>query len=412
MKLGGMVAGALLMATVPALAQDGGQQWIAGWTRPMMAASEVRNGPGPDTTVRAQVLVTAGGPQIRLRFSNAFGTGPLLVHQVRAAIAPEPGRDLIDPATARPVTFNGAAFVQIPPGADYLSDPVPLPVSAGGTVAITYHLPQAAETISSVPQNMVFTTFGTVAGDPATLPASTPGDRLPVLSGVHVEGGRCARTIAAIGDSITAHGGGTLTGTDRWTEVLATRLRAQPGMAGWSIVNLGISGGRVAKHDTGQAATARFERDVLSQPGLATVLVFEGVNDIGKLSREEAVTRESRTRTVAAIIEGYRQMIARAHDRGVRIVGITILPFRDTRTYRSDTLAEEDRQAVNAWIRAPGHFDAVIDLDPALTDPARPGYLLPSVDRGDGLHPSPTGQAVLGQAIPLAPLGAPVPGCS
>lgn len=413
MKVGRAFAGGLLLWLAMPVAAQGvaDTHWIAGWTQPMMSAAEAGDAPPADSTVRAQVLVTATGPQIRLRFSNAFGTEPLLLQQVRVAHAPTPGRDLIDPASTQAVAFGGSPWVTIPPGADYLSDPVTLPVTAGGTVAVTFHLPQTAATLGSVPRGISFVASGTIAGDPASLPGGAGSNRLPVLTGVHVAADRCARTIAAIGDSITAHGGGTVTGADRWTEVLATRLRAEAATRGWSVVNLGISGGRVAKAGTGQAATARFERDVLSQPGLATVVVFEGVNDVGKLVREEPVTPVSRARTVASVIEGYRQMIARAHDRGVRIVGMTILPFRDTGTYRSDAEAEEDRQALNRWIRADGNFDAVIDLDPVMTDPARPGYLLPTVDRGDGLHPSPAGQALLGAAIPLAPLATPVAGC-
>ena len=413
MKVGRALAGGLLLwLAMPAAAQDNADShWIAGWAQPMMSAEEANDAPSADTTVRTQALVTAGGPRIRLRFSNAFGTEPLLLQQVRAADAPQPGRDLIDPASTQAVTFGGSPWVTIPPGADYLSDPVDLPVAAGGMVAVTFHLPQPAATLGSVPPGISFIAPGPVAGDPASLPGGAGHNRLPVLTGVQVEAGVCARTIAAIGDSITAHGGGTVTGTDRWTEVLATRLRAEAGTRGWSVVNLGISGGRVAKAGTGQAATARFERDVLSQPGLATVVVFEGVNDLGKLVREEPVTPESRARVVASVIEGYRQMIARAHDAGVRVVGMTVLPFRDTPTYRSDAGAEEDRQALNRWIRQPGNFDAVIDLDPAMTDPARPGYLAPAVDRGDGLHPSAEGQAVLGEAIALAPLSTSMAGC-
>ncbi|WP_052208645.1 SGNH/GDSL hydrolase family protein [Croceibacterium mercuriale] len=414
MKVGRAFAGGVLLwLALPAAAQQDTAEthWIAGWTQPMMAAAEAGSAPPADSTVRVQVLVTATGPRIRLRFSNAFGTEPLLLQQVRVAHATQPGQDLVDPASTQAVAFGGSAWVIIPPGAEYLSDPVALPATAGGTVAVTFHLPQASASVGSVPQGISFVAPGAVGGDPASLPGGASSNRLPVLTGVHVAADRCARTIAAIGNSITAHGGGTVTGADRWTEVLATRLRADAGTSGWSVVNLGISGGRVAKAGTGQAATARFERDVLSQPGLATIVVFEGVNDVGKLVREEPVTPESRARTVASVIEGYRQMIARAHDAGVRIVGMTILPFRDTPTYRSDAAAEEDRQALNRWIRQPGHFDAVIDLDPAMTDPVRPGYLLPAVDRGDGLHPSPAGQAVLGAAIPLEALSAPMAGC-
>jgi lysophospholipase L1-like esterase len=172
------------------------------------------------------------------------------------------------------------------------------------------------------------------------------------------------------------------------------------------VVNLGIAGGRVAREGTGPAAIARLDRDVLSRPNIRTIIVFEGVNDLGKLVREEPVTPATRAAVVHAIIEGYRQTIERAHDHGVRVVGATITPFTGNTHYRNDADAEADRQQVNAWIRAPGHFDAVIDFASVVADPAHPERLSAADDSGDHLHPSAKGQALLGAAVPLAVLGA------
>jgi lysophospholipase L1-like esterase len=189
---------------------------------------------------------------------------------------------------------------------------------------------------------------------------------------------------------------------ERWPDVLAERLQADPRTRGLSVINAGIGANRLLKDGTSPSGLARLDRDVLSQPGVTTLIVLIGVNDIGMLSREGPVTPEGRQAVVEGLKAGYRQVIERAHALGIRVVGATILPFGGTRTYRSDADADADRQAVNAWIRTSGAFDAVVDFDAATRDPENPARLKAEYDSGDLLHPSPAGYRAMAAAIPLS----------
>lgn len=168
------------------------------------------------------------------------------------------------------------------------------------------------------------------------------------------------------------------------------------------MINAGIGANRLLKDGTSPSGLARLDRDVLSQPGVKTLIVLIGVNDIGMLSREGPVTPEGRQAVVEGLKAGYRQVIERAHALGIRVIGATILPFGGTKTYRSDADADADRQAVNAWIRTSGAFDAVVDFDAATRDPDHPERLKAEYDGGDLLHPSPAGYRAMAGAIPLS----------
>ncbi|MGN6270985.1 MAG: SGNH/GDSL hydrolase family protein [Sphingomonas sp.] len=391
----------ILCLAAPAAAKD---HWVGSWARALYDGGTKDAATLDNATVRTVVRLSAGGPQLRLRFSNAFGDAPLVINSVSVAYAGQPGTGTIDPRSARAVTFGGAGAVTVPQGAYFYSDPVDLPVHGLSLVAVTFHLPHAPArlTAQGIGKGHSFVAHGV---DPraALLPDARPVDRIYQLDGIDVlsPGG----TVAALGDSIPAASGAPLDGSGRWTDVLATRMQASPEWRGWGVANLGIAGGRVAREGTGPAAIARLDRDVLSRPNIRTIIVFEGVNDLGKLVREEPVTSATRAAVVRAIIQGYRQIIERAHDHGVRVVGATITPFTGNTHYRNDADAEADRQQVNAWIRAPGHFDAVIDFASVVADPTHPERLSPADDSGDHLHPSDKGQALLGATVPLAVLG-------
>ena len=181
-----------------------------------------------------------------------------------------------------------------------------------------------------------------------------------------------ARAVVAFGDSIT-DGYGVQPDTNlRWTDHLAARLRADPAFAQVALLNEGIGGNRLLNDGLGPNALARFERDVLSQPGVTHVIVLEGVNDLGTLTRDAPASAEQHAALVTQAIEALRQIALRARAHGIKAIGATILPFGTSTTYHPDATNEADRQAINAWIRAPGNFDAVIDFDAALRDPANP----------------------------------------
>ena len=211
-----------------------------------------------------------------------------------------------------------------------------------------------------------------------------------------------ALSIVALGDSITDGHATTTNGNDRWTDVLAERLQGTAATNHIGVLNEGIGGNHLLVDGLGPNALARFNRDVLAQTGVRYVIVFEGVNDLGGLTRLGEVPIAEHEALVAHILAAYQQMILRAHAHGIEIIGATITPYAGSDYYHPTARDEQDRNAVNAWIRAPGHFDAVIDFDKVMRDPSHPDRLQPGYDSGDHLHPSPAGYRAMANAIPLS----------
>lgn len=205
-----------------------------------------------------------------------------------------------------------------------------------------------------------------------------------------------------LGDSITDGHASTTNGNDRWTDVLAERLQASAATRGIGILNEGIGGNHLLTDGLGPNALARFDRDMLAQPGIRWLIVFEGVNDLGGLALRGEVPAVAHARLVHRMEGAYEQMILRAHAHGIRVIGATITPYMGSDYYHPGPSNEADRQAINAWIRAPGHFDAVLDFDKAMRDPSQPERLRPAYDCGDHLHPSPAGYQAMGDAVPLS----------
>jgi lysophospholipase L1-like esterase len=218
---------------------------------------------------------------------------------------------------------------------------------------------------------------------------------------IDVQAAPAAAAVVAIGDSITDGHGATTDGNDRWTDVLAQRLESSSVTRNIGVSNQGIGGNHLLSDGLGPNALARFDRDVLAPAGVRWVIVFEGVNDLGGLARNGEVPATEHATLVQRILAAYEQMIARAHAHGLRVYGATITPYTGSAYYHPGPQSELDRQAVNQWIRASGHFDAVIDFDSVLRDPQNLERLLPAYDCGDHLHPSPAGYKAMGDAIPL-----------
>jgi lysophospholipase L1-like esterase len=354
------------------------------------------------TTVRQLIRTSIGGQTLRVRVSNAFGTTPLVVRGAHMARSANLATPHIAPGTDRALTFGGSPSVTIPAGAEYLSDPVKLDVGPLTTLAISFHLPEAPKVQTGHPGSRA--TSWILAGD--QLSAATPqplaqADHWYLMSGVEVLAKACSQAIALLGDSIT-DGYGVKPNTNlRWTDALAERLQKQRGFSGLGIVNLGIGGNRILRDGLGPNASARFQRDVLSRPGIKHLVIFEGVNDLGTLTRDKPVSADEHRQLVTDIIAAYRQMIAAARERGIRVYGATILPYGASEYYHPNAENEADRQAINAWIRAPGNFDGLIDFDAAMRDPARPNRLRKDYDSGDGLHPSTAGYRAMGGMVPL-----------
>nr|WP_245646502.1 SGNH/GDSL hydrolase family protein [Sphingobium abikonense] len=393
-----------LSATSMAHARDCSPNWVSAWAssqfRPTGDA-ELPAGTLRDQTLRQIVRPSVAGDRMRVRFSNVAGTQPLRIAGASIARAHSSQSPTIDAATSTPLLFDGQAAVIIPAGSDYLTDPVEMPAKALETIAVSLRYDGEPEQTSHPGSRA---TSWHMAGDhlrDERMEGAAHFDHWFNLAALEIERCTPARLVVALGDSITDGKGSTTNGNDRWTDVLAERLQADPQRRGIAIVNQGIGGNRLLNDGLGPNALARLDRDVLAQPGVTHLIVLEGINDLGTLTREAPVSKADHAAHVTRIIGAYRQIIARARAKGIKVIGGTIMPFVGNGYYHADRDNEADRQAVNAWIRAPGHFDAVVDFDRVIRDPARPERLLPAYDDGDALHPSPAGYRAMGEAVPL-----------
>jgi lysophospholipase L1-like esterase len=398
-----ILAASALAFAAPATAQEASPRWSASWASAQMLSDGDNALPVVDggVTLRQVVRLSAGGERIRIRVSNRFGREPLRIVEARAARPVAPGQSAIRPGSGQAVTFGGEAGVSVPPGAEYLSDPVGLPIEARQDLAISLHVAGLPADQTGHPGARA-TTF-VAAGDQAAaavLEDARTVTRWYVLAAIDVEGTAPA-VIALFGDSITDGYGVQPDTNQRWSDRLAERLRAEPGLENAAVINLGIGGNRMLLDGLGPNAAARFDRDVLGQAGVTHVVILEGVNDLGVLTRDAPATPEAHAAIVRDLIQSYAQLVARARERGVVAIGATIMPFAGSEYYHPGAETEADRQAVNAWIRTPGSVDAVIDFDAILRDPAHPDRLKAEVDSGDGLHPSIAGYRTMGDAVPL-----------
>jgi lysophospholipase L1-like esterase len=375
-------------------------QWSASWASSQKDPDQADTGIAAklrDATLRQTIRLSRGGKRLRIHLSNLVGTAPLTIDSTHVALAEASGSAGIRAGSDHVVAFGGRAQVTIPAGAEYVSDPIAFAVPDRATLSLSLHLPEAPAGVTSHPGSRTgsFIAAGSHGGD-ATV-ASERVEHWYFASGVDVAG--CGATIVALGDSITDGHGATTDADDRWTDVLAARL---PAGSGLSLVNQGIGGNRVLRDGLGPNALARLDRDVLAQPGVRFLIVLEGVNDLGVLTRDHLVAASEHAALVGDLEQGYRQMVERAHDRRIAVIGATILPYGGSAYYHPDAQNEADRVALNRWIRTSGTFDAVVDFDALMRDPARPERLARAYDSGDGLHPSPAGYARMGKAVPIA----------
>lgn len=391
------------LALCAAPAQAAGARWIASWgaspAPPMAAAPGVearRISPAFSNQTIVQVMrVSAGGQRLRVRLTNEYGAKPLEIGGARVALVGPDGS--VVPGSDRAVTFSGAASVTIPAAAPLLSDPVALKVGPLARVRISLYLPGETGLCTC---HMTGGDLVQVSppGDWTTKdlpPATGPAQYRAFVSGLEVETAAPGRVIVAFGDSITDGYLATPGANRRWPDRLAERLAERYPNRAMAVVNAGIGGNRVLSDGAvavmGQSALARFDRDVLAVPGATDVVILEGVNDLGM--RANAPSAE-------ALIAGYRQIIARAHSQGLRVIGATILPYEGAAYFTAQ--GETARQAINAWIRTGGAFDAVIDLDAAIRDPAKPSRMRAEWHAGDWLHPNDAGYRAMGEAVDLA----------
>jgi lysophospholipase L1-like esterase len=361
---------ALLCLTTAAYCSDGSAaeaHWVGSWAASQQLV-EPSNALGADdlrdATLRQIVHLSLGGSEIRLRLSNRFGTAPLHLTAVHLARSLSPDSDKTVPGTDEPVPFSGLRDVTIPPHADYISDPVSFTVNALSDLAITLHVDLSPDEQTGHPGSRAtsYITHGDLVSA-LELPGAKTWEHWYFIAGIDVAAPPQASAVVILGDSITDGRGATTNGNDRWTDVLAQRLQSQPGTRNVAVLNQGIGGNHLLTDGLGPNALARFDHDVIAQPGVRYLIVLEGINDIGMLARNGEVPRAEHDALVHRIIGAYQQMIPRAHTHNIKVLGATLMPFVGSNYYHPGPASEADRQAINEWIRTPGHFDAVIDFD-------------------------------------------------
>ena len=397
-----MLAAAITLAGQPAAAQSWDtSHWTASWgAAPAGPPADASPHTFTDQTLRLVVQSSVGGNRVRIRLSNELGLTPLRIGAARIGLRAQ-GSD-VAPGTDRALTFGGRASVTIPAGAPALSDPVELHLPPLAQVAVSLYLPGAVQAPTLHGQARQ-TSYVSSTGDhtaSASLPVQRTITAWPFLTALEVDGMRGA--IVVLGDALTDGARSTSDANRRWTDVLARRLQAERDAgARLGVINRGIAGNRLLADNpanplAGRSALARFERDVLATSGARQLVLMVGIEDIGNGSAANPVTLDD-------MVAGYRQLIARARAARIAVTGATLAPFEGAASHSIQYSVDKEtlRQAVNAWIRSSGEFDAVFDADRVLRDPARPSRLLPAYDSGDHLHPNDRGYQALGEAMPL-----------
>jgi lysophospholipase L1-like esterase len=377
-------------------------KWAPSWTASLYRLEPdalIADDQLTDATLRQAVRLSIGGERIRIVLSNAAGGQALAISGVHVAMSGPPGTASIQPHSDREVLFDQRAGVIVPAGGNAISDAVELRVPPLARLSISMHFatPPEQQTGHLRSLSSSWIAHGDQLGA-ATLSSAASVEHWYQLAAVQVEAPD-PRVIVAFGDSITDGSKSTTNGNNRWPDLFAERLQASSSTSRWAVANQGLAGNRLLAYGRGPSALARFDQDVLSQPNARTVLVLEGINDLGQFAQTTPQT-SVRQAFVKQILGAYRLLISRARAHGLRIIGGTLLPYSGS-DYHPTPLDEEDRQAINEWIRAPGHFDLVIDWDAVMRDLENPSRLKPEFDSGDHIHPSPSGYRAMVDAIPM-----------
>lgn len=418
-------AAALLVAAVHTAFAQGGERWVGTWStsevgRPQNPpAPPATPGPPPfmpsacpagqrppagfmhftNQTLRQIVHTSIGGSRARVVLSNVYGTGPLTIGAAQLALRDKDSA--LQAGSNRPLTFSGQPTFTIPPGALLYSDPVSLAIPQMADVAIDLYLPGTTNTpapltmhTTAVQTNYVSETGNHVGS--ARLPVVATTQNWFVIYRLDVASSDAAGGLVTYGDSITDGTRSTPDTNNRWPDQLVRRMLAGPAPLRMGVMNAGIAGNRVLSDGAFQAginALARFEHNVLSQPGVTHVIFMEGINDIGQ-------ARDNPTPTAEDLIAGHKQLIERAHERGLKIFGATLTPFYGAAYYSE--AGERKRSALNEWIRTGNAYDGVVDFDKATRDPADPKKFNAAYDSCDHLHPNDAGYKAMAEAVDLA----------
>lgn len=395
----GLPAAAAALALCPATALAASRQdfnSLGTW-----AAAPVPEAPGAanqinNQTVRQVVRVSMGGDSVSIKLSNRFGTSTLAIQAAYVGVRNVDGNIIAGSGGA--LRFSGQTSATLAAFGELRSDWLNFAVPSLAELAVDIYISANTSAGSSrlavhnarpAGQVLSYLAAGNQTGVAAFPTVATRGAWY-FLTGVDVSNARSPGAIGCIGDGVTDGTGSTAGGNERYTDFLARRLVQQTAMPGLGVLNLGIDGNRVRTGGVGDSALARYDRDIIVQTGLSRAVVLAGMQDLlGGLP-------------ASGVIEGHRQMIQRAHGRRIKVIGGTLPPFS-----AASAVIEDERQALNTWIRSSGAYDAVIDFDAALRDPGQPQALQPLYDSGDGLHPNSAGYAAMADAIDLTVFAGP-----
>ena len=372
--------------------------WVGTWGTGLQAVEARNMPPAPglsNNTLRQVVCVSIGGKRLRLKFSNQFGKSPVTMKAVQIAVST--GGNKIDQSTAKTLKFKGGQEITMEPGTDIVSDPLAFDLKPRMEVAITIYYGETSATMTGHPGS--FTTSYLLAGEHAAPDAdfkdAVTTKHWYTITGIDVEASKPAGAVAVFGDSITDGNGSGTDKQNRWPDILEMALLKNNATKQVGVLNMGIGGNCVLRAGFGPSGLDRFDREVLQQSGVRWLVIFEGINDIG-------ATRDSTSAADVAnkLIAAYDEMITKAHAKGMKVYGATITPVK--RSFYYTGYKDAARNAVNKWIRTSGHFDAVIDFDKAIRDPADEATILPANQSGDYLHPSELGYRVMGGIVDLS----------
>lgn len=367
----------------------GASHWVGTWGCGPQTTEQANLPPSPGlagNTLRQMVHVSIGGTQLRLRLSNEYGTSAVSLGSVHVAVSK--GGGAIDTATDKALSFSGMQSVTIAAGKAVFSDALDFTLAPLSDLAISMHFTAQSGDVTGHPGSRTtsFLQTGNAVAT-ASLASAAKAEHWYFITGLDVMADAASAAIVVLGDSITDGRGSTTDNNNRWPDILAKRLQANAATSKLGVLNMGIGGNNVLSGGLGPPATVRFDHDVLEQSGVRWLIVLEGVNDLG-----------GGADVSSGLIDAYKSFIAKAHAAKLRAYGVPILPIGGS-SYAS---GESTRKTVNDWIRSSMSFDAVLDLDAAVRDPAAPTQLLAAYDSGDHLHLSPEGYKKMGEAIDLA----------